>query len=90
MTLLPAIKVLYSKPDELLDIPSIWFAVPDVPSPVPPYESPIAEPFQVPWLIIANEAVPRTDNVERNIVAPVTPRPPWVITNPPDTPSPPD
>ena len=39
---------------------------------------------------MANEAVPNTDNVERNTVAPVTPNPPWVTTIPPVTPKPPD
>ena len=40
--------------------------------------------------MVAKDAVPKTDNVERKTVAPVTPRPPWVITIPPVTPKPPD
>ena len=73
----PDWNVLYSRPVEALFIPSTVFARPVVPRPVPPYASPIVEPFHVPLVI-----VPVIATLLLNVAAPVTPSPPWISTVP--------
>lgn len=67
----PATKVLYSREDEELFMPNIWFAVPDVPSPVPPYARPIVEPFHVPLVITPLPTVRPRIVVEVNTEVPL-------------------
>lgn len=75
---------LYSSPVEALDIPSIWFANPVVPKPVPPLASVKAvvnvkeeadkAPVNVPAPVILNP-VPL-------VILPLTPKPPVTTTAP--------